>query len=87
MISTSIASLHSHLDEKSFVKELVAQFFGHDGFVETAKAFTNELLAESRALELDTDGSQPTLSMDEDLDATNRQRKSRGHCNAGLRVC
>ncbi len=75
MVSASIANLHSHLDENSFVKELVAQFFGHDGFVETAKAFTDELRAESRALELDTDESQPTLSMEEDLDATNRQRK------------
>ncbi|KAL9041636.1 MAG: hypothetical protein Q9180_001153 [Flavoplaca navasiana] len=73
VISTSIANLHSHLDDNSFVKELVAQFFGHDGFVETAKAFTDELRAESRALELDTDESQPTLSMEEDLDATNRQ--------------
>ena len=75
VISTSISNLHSQLDEHSFAKELVAQFFGHDGFVETAKAFADELQAESKALEPKTDGSHPNVSMEEDLDATNRQRK------------
>lgn len=57
------------------MKELVAQFFAHDGFVETAKAFADEVRAESRALEPDVDMSHSNVSIEEDLDATNRQRK------------
>ncbi|CAO1605534.1 hypothetical protein XANCAGTX0491_009050 [Xanthoria calcicola] len=74
IISTDISSLHSHIDENSFVKELVAQFFAHDGFVETAKAFADEVRAESRALEPDVDMSHSNVSIEEDLDATNRQQ-------------
>ncbi|KAL8675207.1 MAG: hypothetical protein Q9168_000460 [Polycauliona sp. 1 TL-2023] len=57
----------------SFLKEFVAQFFAHDGFVETAKAFADEVQAESRALNLNTEESHPNLTIEEDLDATNRQ--------------
>ncbi|KAL8680324.1 MAG: hypothetical protein Q9186_003506 [Xanthomendoza sp. 1 TL-2023] len=71
--STSISNLHSQSDESSFLKELVAQFLAHDGFVETAKAFANETRAESRALEIDSDISHPDSSIEEDLDASNRQ--------------
>ncbi|KAL8731845.1 MAG: hypothetical protein Q9166_003129 [cf. Caloplaca sp. 2 TL-2023] len=71
---TSISSLHSQTDEGSFLKELVAQFLAHDGFVETAKVFADEVRAESRALELDADASLPEISIEEDLDASNRQQ-------------
>ncbi|KAL8850574.1 MAG: hypothetical protein Q9221_004444 [Calogaya cf. arnoldii] len=74
IFSTDISSLHSHVDVDSFVKDLVAQFFAHDGFVETSKAFADEVRAESRALELETDASHPGVSDEEDLDATNRQQ-------------
>ncbi|KAL8903112.1 MAG: hypothetical protein Q9171_007514, partial [Xanthocarpia ochracea] len=74
VISTDISSLHSHVDENAFLKELVAQYFAHDGFVETAKAFADEIMAESRALEHDTDVSHSNDRIEEDLDATNRQQ-------------
>ncbi|KAL9000973.1 MAG: hypothetical protein Q9169_000457 [Polycauliona sp. 2 TL-2023] len=74
IISTDSSTLHSHVDEDSFVKDLVAQLFAHDGFVETAKAFADEVRAESRALDLNTEESHPNLSIEEDLDATNRQQ-------------
>lgn len=57
------------------MKELVAQFLVHDGFVETAKAFAEETRAETRALELDTDVSHPELSMEENDDGAHRQCK------------
>ncbi|KAL9595631.1 MAG: hypothetical protein Q9219_006337 [cf. Caloplaca sp. 3 TL-2023] len=71
---TSIANLHSHPDESSFLKELVSQFLTHDGFVETAKAFAEEVRAESRALQLDAEDSRGEPSAEEDLDASNRQQ-------------
>ncbi|KAL8808192.1 MAG: hypothetical protein Q9182_000256 [Xanthomendoza sp. 2 TL-2023] len=71
--STSISNLFSQGDESSLLKELVAQFLAHDGFVETAKAFGDETRAESRALEIDPDVSHPDSSIEEDLDAANRQ--------------
>ncbi|KAL8777724.1 MAG: hypothetical protein Q9213_007739 [Squamulea squamosa] len=72
--STCISNLHSHSDGSSFIKELVAQFLAHDGFVETAKAFADEVRKESTALELGTDASRSNVAIDEDLDATNRQQ-------------
>ncbi|KAL8699021.1 MAG: hypothetical protein Q9201_006244 [Fulgogasparrea decipioides] len=73
---TSISSLHTQADESSFLKELVAQFFAHNGFVETAKAFADEVRAESRALQTGTgtETSHSEISLEEDLDASNRQQ-------------
>ena len=58
------------------MKELVAQFLAHDGFVETAKEFAEEVRSESRALQIGQEASFEDQSSDEDLDASNRQRKS-----------
>ncbi|KAL8916389.1 MAG: hypothetical protein Q9208_008536 [Pyrenodesmia sp. 3 TL-2023] len=68
-------SLHARPDENAFLKELVAQFLVHDGFVETAKAFAEETRAESRALQIGGNGSYDRASPEEDLDAVNRQRE------------
>lgn len=73
--TTSISSLHTHRDETSFLKELVAQFLAHDGFVETARIFAQEVRDESRALQFGNHAFQDELSTEEDLDASNRQRK------------
>ncbi|KAL8722226.1 MAG: hypothetical protein Q9225_001271 [Loekoesia sp. 1 TL-2023] len=72
--ATSISSLHSRPDESAFLKELVSQFLTRDGFVETAKAFAEEVQAESRALQFSTDDSHNEVSIEEDLDASNRQQ-------------
>ena len=37
-------------EESSFIQELVAQFLAHDGYVETAKAFAEEIRAEKQSL-------------------------------------
>lgn len=58
------------------MKELVSQFLTHDGFVGTAKAFAEEIQAESRALQFNTNDSHE-ISIEEDLDASNRQRECR----------
>ena len=61
------------------MKELVAQFLAHDGYVETARAFSEEVNVESRAL-LGSSAVLPKNTLfEDDLDASNRQRES----NAG----
>ena len=69
---TKVTSLHPPLDEGSLVQELVAHFLAHDGYVETAKAFGEEMRAESRALQ-SNQNSIANIMADEDFDAINRQ--------------
>ncbi|KAI9880793.1 MAG: hypothetical protein M1830_000229 [Pleopsidium flavum] len=72
--ATSASSLHQPLDETALIQELVAQFLAHDGYVETARAFGDEVRAESRALQNGQDSRFKDLGAEEDLDAVNRQR-------------
>ena len=68
-----MARLHPTADENILLKELVAQFLVHDGYIETAKAFAAEVQTETAAL----GGDATTINgpaMEDDLDALNRQR-------------
>lgn len=72
--ATDVSKLHPNLDEDALLKELVGQFLAHDGYVETAKAFAEEVQAEAGTLK-----SRPTdyfddFDVEEDIDAVNRQR-------------
>jgi len=73
---TSASALHRPLDETALIQELVAQFLAHDGYVETARAFADEVRAESQALQNGRDSRFKDLGAEDDLDAVNRQRKS-----------
>lgn len=54
----------------------MAQYLSHDGYVETARAFAKEVRAEARALKGTPEPNlEGYLSMEEDHDAMNRQRK------------
>ena len=54
----------------------MAQYLSHDGYVETARAFANEVRAEAKALRGTTESKlEGYLSVEEDHDAMNRQRK------------
>lgn len=67
------------------MQELVAHFLAHDGYVETARAFAEEVRAESRALRNGQDTSLKDFEAEEDLDAINRQRKlTTSSCKAHL---
>lgn len=59
-------------DEAAFIHDLVAQYLTHDGYVETARAFSEEVDQESRALD-DGDRRSPYMPPEEDVDAINRQ--------------
>ncbi|KAL2264727.1 hypothetical protein VTJ83DRAFT_7237 [Remersonia thermophila] len=62
------------LSETSLIQELVLQFLQHDGYVETARAFAEELEAEKSALRLDPSEPFKAFNIRDDEDAHNRQR-------------
>lgn len=68
--------LHPALDESSLVQELVAQFLAHDGYVETARAFAEEVKAESKTLQGARTVPLKDYEVEDDVDAINRQSKS-----------
>jgi hypothetical protein len=55
----------------------VLQFLQHDGYVETARAFADEILSEKEALSLDASSVVDGINMQDDEDANRRQRKYR----------
>lgn len=71
----SVESLRPPLDEANLIHELIAQYLAHDGYVETARAFAQEVRAEAKALANGSETATKDLSPEEDIDAINRQRK------------
>jgi len=64
------------IDETDFIQSFVRQYLTHDGYVDTARAFREEVIGEARALAADG-GTEPSyVESEEDLDAMNRQSKS-----------
>lgn len=61
------------------MQKLVAQFLAHDGYVETAKIFAQEVQDEKRALQTSGEVSMKELEVEDDVDAINRQSKPRLH--------
>lgn len=66
---------HGSTDETQFIQSLIGQYLAHDGYVETAKAFAEEVIDEAKALAADGQANIPYLQTEEDIDAVNRQRK------------
>ncbi|EAQ92357.1 hypothetical protein CHGG_00592 [Chaetomium globosum CBS 148.51] len=62
------------LSETDIIQQLVLQFLQHDGYVETARAFAEELHTEKMALQLDPQEPVKGVSVRDDEDAHNRQR-------------
>lgn len=59
--------------EDALIHQLVGQYLAHDGYVETARAFSTEILEEAKALANDENADLPYRAAVEDLDALNRQ--------------
>ena len=72
--STDVSKIYPHLDENALLKELVAQFLAHDGYVESAKAFAEEVQAEDGTLKNGPASFFDNYTVEEDIDAVNRQR-------------
>ncbi|SZF03976.1 unnamed protein product [Blumeria hordei] len=70
----STSNLSPPLRETELIQALVLQFLVHDGYVETARAFATEIETEKRALNLDPATVIPGFCIQDDEDATHRQR-------------
>jgi hypothetical protein len=51
----------------------------HDGYVETARAFAEEIQSQKKALSLDPNEDIEGVNITDDEDANNRQSKHRPH--------
>ncbi|OBR07537.1 SPRY domain-containing protein [Colletotrichum higginsianum IMI 349063] len=71
---TSTASLVPAMNETELIQALVLQFLQHDGYVETARAFAEEINAEKKALSLDPDAPIEGINVKDDEHANKRQR-------------
>jgi len=71
----SIAKLYPPFDETALIQALVSQYLAHDGYVDTARAFAEDVQNENRALDT-SPGKSVVGSLDpkSDADAVNRQR-------------
>lgn len=68
----STQTLHSNDGEPVLLQNLVMQYLAHEGYIEAAKAFTNEVQTSSRLL--NGAHSLPRVAeYKEDADAVNRQ--------------
>ncbi|KAJ5273883.1 SPla/RYanodine receptor SPRY [Penicillium angulare] len=72
--TTNTDSLQPPLDETALLQELVAQFLAHDGYVETARAFAEEVATETAALQNGHDEPLKKYEVEEDREAINRNR-------------
>lgn len=68
----TVRSLESTLEEGSLIQELIAQYLAHDGYVETARAFADEVHGQRESL---SENIQPLKMFDpsQDVHAVNRQ--------------
>lgn len=66
-------ALRVQRDESSLIQELVAHFLAHDGYVETAKAFAEEMRREKQSLNNTLPAKTPPPSERDDADAVHRQ--------------
>ncbi|KAI1812363.1 ran-binding protein [Poronia punctata] len=71
---TSIEKLAPSLSETELIQKLVMQFLQHDGYVETAREFANELLAEQQALSSASGVPVENIAIKDNDDAHRRQR-------------
>ncbi|CAG7917347.1 unnamed protein product [Penicillium olsonii] len=73
--ATPTTNLQPPLDESALLQELVAQFLAHDGYVETARAFAEEVASETLALQNGRNEPLKKYEVEEDLEAINRNSK------------
>ncbi|OBT86083.1 hypothetical protein VE02_05719 [Pseudogymnoascus sp. 03VT05] len=71
--ATSTANLAPPLDETSLIQSLVLQYLAHDGYVETAKAFSDEVRSEKQALNIGNKEEVKGFEFHDDGDASQRQ--------------
>ncbi|PHH70867.1 hypothetical protein CDD80_5676 [Ophiocordyceps camponoti-rufipedis] len=68
------SKLEPGMNETDLIQTLVLQFLQHDGHVETARAFAEDMRAQKRALSLDPNAEVAGINIKDEEDANNRQR-------------
>lgn len=69
--------IHNRSTEALLTHSLqVLQHLQHDGYVETARAFAEEIVAEKSRLQLDPKEPVASINVRDDEDARKRQRKA-----------
>lgn len=63
------------MGETDLIQALVLQFLQHDGYVETARAFAEDMRRQKETLNLDPSVPVAGVNIRDDEDANNRQRK------------
>ncbi|KAK4191225.1 hypothetical protein QBC35DRAFT_24861 [Podospora australis] len=71
--ATDTRILAPSLSETELIQQLVLQFLQHDGYVETARAFAEELQSEKAALRLSSKDTVKGINVKDDEDAHKRQ--------------
>lgn len=75
LITDSISSLVSPpVPDTELLQQFVLQFLQHDGYVETARAFAEEMQVEKESLSLDPNTHIEGVNIKDDEDAHRRQR-------------
>ncbi|KAM5369583.1 hypothetical protein ACJZ2D_008942 [Fusarium nematophilum] len=72
--TTDTSSLVPGMSETDVIQALVLQFLQHDGYVETARAFAEDMKVQKEALSLDPGVTVDGVNIRDDEDANNRQR-------------
>lgn len=62
-------------NETDLIQALVLQFLQHDGYVDTARAFAEEMKDQKQALTLDPNTRVDGINIRDDEDAYHRQRE------------
>ncbi|KAI1878720.1 hypothetical protein JX265_002897 [Neoarthrinium moseri] len=62
------------MNETDLIQQLVLQFLQHDGYVETARAFAEEIQSEKQALNIGPSAPLEGINIKDDEDANRRQR-------------
>jgi hypothetical protein len=72
---TRVTSLCPPLNETQLIHRLIAQYLAHDGYIDTARAFAEEVRQENRNLAMGTGDAidSKDLEPEEDHDAIHRQ--------------
>lgn len=72
---TDTSHLEPGMNETDLIQTLVLQFLQHDGYVETARAFAEDMKLQKEALNLNPNVTVDGVNIKDDEDANNRQRK------------
>lgn len=75
------------MNETDLIQTLVLQFLQHDGYVETARAFAEDMRTQKEALNLDPNVKVDGINIKDDEDANNRQRESSFNPVPAMRPC